>query len=211
VTDAALNDWDAGYTFGDEPDTVTPTAVTPPVTHGVTSPVTPAETQGVTWDSDGPVTPAGDRPDVPLGIGQWDEVPDEPGSGRDGGLDGLLARLVALTMDSPLLGGGSLAAELADPHPGTWSQHWHHVTRHPNLPDLTWGAIGFAAGHLIITGPLKLTGKAMTFTGNALAWTGTRMDRASDHFASAVIFIVLAAALTAILVIAAGQVISYLP
>jgi hypothetical protein len=69
----------------------------------------------------------------------------------------------------------------------------------------------FVAGHLAVTGPLKLTGKAMAATGNALTFTGTRADRAGDHFASAVIFIVLAAALAAIVVIGAGQVISYLP
>ena len=211
MTDTAVNDWNAGYEFDDDPDVVTPAAVTPPVTRGVTQPVTPADSRGVTWDGAGPVTPWGDDPAGPLGIGQWDEAPAGPGPDRDVGLASVIARLAALSKGSPLLGGSSLAAELADPRPGTWGQHWHHVTRHPDLPEGTWAAAVFVAGHLAVTGPLKLTGKAMTATGNALTWTGKRADRASDHFASAVIFVVLAAAIIAVIVIGAGQVISYLP
>jgi hypothetical protein len=218
VTDTTLSDWDAGYAYGDgmdDDDVVTPTAVTPPVTAAITEtvtrPVTPAVTPGVTRDEDGPVTPEDGGPAGPLRVGRWTEA-EEAGPDRDDGIDGILARLAAATRDSPLLGGSSLAAELASSRPGgTWARHWQRVTRHESLPDGRWAAIGFAAGHLAVTGPLKLAGKAMTVTGNALTWTGTRTDRASDNFASAAIFIVLAAAMTAILVIAAGQAISCLP
>lgn len=211
MTDTALNDWDAGYDFDDNPDVVTPTAVTPPVTRLITPDVSPAETPGVTQYDDGLVTPDGDGPAEPLGIGEWDEAPDGDGAERDGGLAAVIARLSALSKGSPLLGGSALAAELADPRPDTLKGHWRHVTRHPARPEGAWAAAGFTAGHLAVTGPLKLSGKAMTVTGNVLTWTGTRADRAGDHFASAVIFIVLAAALIAIVVIGAGQVISYLP
>jgi hypothetical protein len=214
VTDMTIDAWDAGYTLGDDPGTITPAAVIPPVTHAVTppvtSPVTSTGTRGVTGADDGPVTPAGGTPAAPLGIGRWDEVPGDASPGRDESFPGLFPRLAALAQGSPLLGGSSLAAELADPSPGTWSQHWRHVTRHENLPDGTWKAISFIAGHLAVTGSLKLTGKAMTAAGNALTWTGTRADRASDHFISAAIFIALAVAMIAILVIAASQAISYL-
>jgi len=210
VTDTALNGWDAGYDFGDDPDVITPAAVTPPVTRGVTSPVSPAETPVVTRYADGPVTPDGGGPDGPLGIGEWDEAPDGHEAERDGGLAAVIARLSALAKGSPLLGGSALAAELADPRPDTLKGHWGHVTRHPARPEGAWAAAGFTAGHLAVTGPLKLSGKAMTVTGNVLTWTGTRADRAGDHFASAVVFIVLSAALIAIVVIGAGQVISYL-
>jgi hypothetical protein len=215
VTDTTIDAWDAGYTLGDDPATITPAAVIPPVTHGVTPPVTGSVTSvgtwGVTGAGDGPVTQAGGAPAAPLGIGHWDEAPGEASPGRDESPTGLFTRLAALAQGSPLLGGSSLAAELADPSPGTWSQHWRHVTRHENLPDGAWKAFSFIAGHLAVTGSLKLTGKAMTAVGNALTWTGTRADRASDRFASAAIFIVLAVAMVAILVIAADEVISYLP
>lgn len=214
MTDTAYDtydDWSAGYEFGDDPDAVTPAAVTPPVTRAVTPPVTASGTRDVTWDGDGPVTPQDAGPDGPLGIGQWNEAPDLPGPDRDGGLAGPVTWLAALAKASPLLGGSALAAELADPRPGTWARHWRHVTRHENMPAGTWAAAGFTAGHLAVTGPLKLAGKAMTATGSALAWTGKRADLASDHFMSAVIFIVLAAAIIAVIVIAAGQVTSYLP
>lgn len=211
MTDTALDGWEAGYEFDDDPDVVTPAAVTPPVTRGVTPPVSPAGTPGVTWDDGRPVTPDGTDPGEPLRIGEWDEAPEEPGPDRDGGLAAALARLAALAKGSPLLGGSALAAEVADPRPDTLKGHWHHVTRHKDLPQGRGWAVVFVAGHLAVTGPLKLTGKAMAATGNVLTFTGTRADRAGDHFASAVIFIVLAAALAAIVVIGAGQVISYLP
>jgi hypothetical protein len=206
MTDTTLDGWNAGYEFGDDPD-----ALTPPVTHGATPPVTPAGPWGVTWTYGEPVTPADGGPDSPLGIGQWDEPGGEPGPAAEGSLASVLDRLAAAVKGSPLLGGSALAAELADPRPGTWGQHWRHVTSHPGRPEGTWEGAGFVAGHLAITGPLKLAGKAMTVTGNALSWTGKRADRAGDHFTSAVIFIVLAAAMAFILVIGAGQVISYLP
>ena len=193
MTELATDDWDAG-----------PAPYTDPVPSGVPltfpSGVPPADPQSV---------PPGDVPSDPIGAGHW-HVPDDEEDSRDGGLSAVAARLAAVISGSPLLGGGSLAAEVADPRPGTWSQHWHHVTRHEGLPDGTGRVIGFVVGHLIITAPLKLAGKAMTATGKALAWTGTRTDRASDHFASAVIFIVLAAAIISVTVIAAGQVISWL-
>lgn len=210
MTDTTLEGWDAGYEFDDDPDVVTPAAVTPPVTRGVTPPVSPDGTPGVTQYGDGAVTPDCDGQDGPLGIGEWDEAPDGPEADRDGGLAAVIARLSALSKGSPLLGGSALAAELADPRPDTLAGHWRHVTRHPARPEGTRAGAGFVAGHLAVTGPLKLTGKAMTATGNVLTWTGTRADRAGDHFASAVIFIVLAAALVAIIVIGAGQVIGYL-
>jgi len=221
VTDTTLNDWDAGFEFDDDPDPGVPTGATDPVIAGATGLVTAGVTGGVIPPVTGTVT-GGAIPDDgdgaisgavvdddPIPAGWWQEPGAEPD--QDGGLAAVITRLAALTKASPLLGGGSLAAELADPRPGTWGEHWQHVTHHKNLPDGTWGGIGFVAGHLVVTGPLKLTGKAMTATGNALAWTGTRANRASDHFASAVIFIVLAVAMTVILVIAAGEVISYLP
>jgi hypothetical protein len=211
VTDTTLNDWDAGYDFDDDPDVITPDAVTPPVTRLITPDVSPAETPVVTQYDNGPVTPGGDGPDGPLGIGEWNEAPDGAGEERDGGLAAVIARLSALSKGSPLLGGSALAAELADPRPDTLKEHWRHVTRHPARPGGTWAGAGFTAGHLAVTGPLKVTGKAMTVTGNVLTWTGTRTNRAGDHFTSAVIFIVLAAALIAIIVIGAGQVIGYLP
>lgn len=210
MTDTTLNGWDAGYDFDDDPDVVTPAAVTPPVTRGVTPPVSPAGTPGVTPDGEGLVTPDGVGPDGPLGIGEWDEAPDGGGAERDGGLAAVITRLSALSKGSPLLGGSALAAELADPRPDTLGGHWRHVTRHPARPEGTWAGAGFVAGHLAVTGPLKLSGKAMTVTGNVLTWTGTRADRAGDHFASAVIFIVLATAIAVIIVIGAGQVVSYL-
>lgn len=211
MTDTTLNDWDAGYDFDDDPDAVTPDAVTPPVTRLFTPNVSPAETPVVTRHDDGPVTPGGDDPDGPLPVGEWEQAPDGDRAERDGGLAAVIARLSALSKGSPLLGGSALAAELADPRPDTLKGHWRHVTRHPARPAGTWAGAGFTAGHLTVTGPLKLTGKAMTVTGHVLTWTGTRADRAGDHFTSAVIFIVLAAALIAIIVIGAGQVISYLP
>jgi hypothetical protein len=205
VTDTTLNDWDAGYNFDDDP-----AVVTPPVTQGVTPPVSPAETPVVTQYDDGLVTPDSDDPDGPLGIGEWDEAPDGDGAEQDGGLAAAIARLSALSKGSPLLGGSALAAELADPRPDTLRGHWRHVTRHPARPGGAWAGAGFVVGHLAATGPLKLSGKVMATTGNVLTWTGTRADRAGDHFTSAVIFIVLAAALIAIIVIGSGQIIGYL-
>jgi hypothetical protein len=210
VTDTAVGDWDAGFELGDDPDVITPAAVTPPVTRRVTWGVTSAVTPPVTPAGDGPVTPGGGDPDGPLGVGEWDEAPDDPGVDRDGGLAAVIARLAALAKGSPLLGGSALAAELADPHPGTLREHWKHVTSHKNRPAGLLAAAGFVAGHLAFTGPLKLTGKAMTVTGNALTWTGKRADRAGDNFTAAVIFIVLVTVITAFLVIAAGEVISFL-
>jgi hypothetical protein len=213
VTDTITDAWDDGYAL-DDPDAITPAAVIPPVTHGVTPPVTSPVTRAVTWDDSEPVTPAGDGPAAPLGIGHWDEAPGEAGPDgqtRDGGPAGLFTRLAAVAKGSPLLGGSSLAAEVADPSPATWAQHWRRVTRHPSRPGGGWKAAGFIAGHPAVTGSLKLAGKAMTVAGNALAWTGKRTDRASDNFTSAAIFIILAAVMIAIAVIAAGQAASYLP
>jgi hypothetical protein len=194
VTEVATDDWDAGPAPDEDP---VPSGI--PLTFP--SGVPPADPQSV---------PPGDVPPDPIDVGRWQVAADGEEDSRDGGLSAVAARLAALVSGSPLLGGGSLAAEVADPKPGTWSQHWHHVTRHEDLPDGTGRAIGFVAGHLAVTGPLKMAGKAMTATGKALQWTGTRTDRASDHFASAVIFIVLAAAIISITVIAVGQVISWL-
>jgi len=211
VTDTALDGWDAGYGFDDDPDVIIPAAVTPPATRGVTPDVSLAETPVVTRYDDGPVTPGGGGPAETLGIGEWHEAPDDTARDRDGGMADLISRLSALTKDSPLLGGNALAAELADPHPDTWRQHWEHVTGHRNRPAGWLAAACFTGGHLAVTGPLKLAGQAMTVTGDVLSWTGKRTNRASDYFLSAVIFIVLAAALIAIAVIGAAQVISCLP
>lgn len=190
MTELTDCDWDTGFDLDDGP---VPQAVPPAGPRDVL--------QGV---------PLGDVPPEPIGAGRWVEAPDGTGPDRDGGLADVIARLTALAKGSPLLGGSALAAELANSRPDTWAGHWRHVTRHPARPEGTWAGAGWTAGHLAVTGPLKLTGQAMTVTGGALSWAGKRANRASDNFASAVIFIVLAAAIAAVIVIGAGQVIAYL-
>ena len=195
-----------GYGYLDEPEPVTPGPATLPATSRATPPVTPGATLPAAW----PVTPdAGDPVTPPLLIGDWTEVTTEgePGQGTPAGR---LTRLTRIVGGSPLLGASRLAAELADPRPGTLSQHWAYVRSHENMPEGTLAGIGFTAGHLAVTGPLKLTGKAMTFTGNALTWTGKRTDRASDNFTAAIIFLILATAIIVLIAMAAGPVITSL-
>ena len=95
-------------------------------------------------------------------------------------------------------GPGGLLAELASPSPESMRQHWQHVTGHPVRPEGLWAGRAFVAGHLVVTGPAKLTGKALTAIGTALVFAGTRVDWSGDRFARIATGIAVAVALAVI-------------
>jgi uncharacterized membrane protein len=57
---------------------------------------------------------------------------------------------------------------------------------------------------------MKLTGKAMTVSGEWMTWAGTRLDRAGDNFTAAAITWILLITVLAIAVIACCELISHL-
>lgn len=181
-------------------------AVTPLVTPGVT----PAVTSGVTppGNNDDPDDGEGNGDLGWLGTREWVTEPGEEPA-RDArpapGLR-LRGRLESLAGSEAVGGGpGGLLAELASPRPETMREHWEHVTAHPGLEkiDGPWAGRAFVAGHLAVTAPAKLTGKALVTLGEALVFTGKRIDWAGDRFAR--IFTVLAiTGVLAIIILAFG-------
>ena len=87
--------------------------------------------------------------------------------------------------------------------------HWRHVAGHPARPAAPLKGAGWAAGHLSVTGTLKLTaktitaaGQAMTAAGHATTWAGKRADKTSDSFIGSVILIGISVLIILIAIIA---------
>ena len=143
-----------------------------------------------------------------LGTSEWVTAPAGPAPRRDGPGPGLRLRghLGALAGSEAVGGGpGGLLAELSSPSPESMRRHWEHVIAHPALEkiDGPWAGRAFVAGHLAVTAPAKLTGKALVLAGEALVFAGTRIDWAGDRFAR--IFTVLAiTGVLAIIILAFG-------
>jgi len=192
--------YDTGGTvdYWADPDyAVSPGTVTPDVSPGVTPPVTPAVTSGVTPPGNGDHPGGGNDPRSLdwLGTSEWVTGPGGPAAREARSAPGLRLRAHLGTLaGSEAVGGGpgGLLAELASPSTETMRQHWRHVTAHPVLEEIgaPWAGRAFVAGHLAVTAPAKLTGKALIIAGEALVFAGTRIDWAGDRFAR--IFTVLA-------------------
>jgi hypothetical protein len=180
----------AGASGGGIVPVAIPEPVTEPVTETVTEPVTPPVTPAVTdpvtqdppWPDPGQ---AGNGDPWRLGFDDGDWV-DEPAHDRAAAVAGpALAWLMALLRSSELLGGGpgGLLAELASPHPETMRHHLRHVDGHQLRPAGTAASAAFAGGHLMVTGPVKGTGKLLVLAGTILIHAGTRLDWLGDRFA----------------------------
>jgi hypothetical protein len=171
----------------------------------VTEPVTEPVTGSVTDSDTGPVTPGVTEPGARdlgwLGTDWNDSPPGEPDPPVAGPA---LRRLAALFRSSELLGGGpgGLLAELAGPHPETMRQHLEHVGSHRLRPAGTAASAAFAAGHLIVTSPVKGTGKLLVLAGTVLIHAGMRLDWLGDRFARVAAF----AGITAVLAFLIAQV-----
>jgi hypothetical protein len=137
-----------------------------------------------------------------IGADHWDpepaggSQPPDAAGGRGAGLAGWLA-------GSEMLGGGpgGLLDKLARPDPDSIRGHLAHVAGHPRMPAGKWAAAAFVAGHLLLTGPLKITGETLTAAGNAFIYAGERISLSGDRAASAIV--VYLAAVTAIILILA--------
>jgi hypothetical protein len=131
----------------------------------------------------------------------WDTVPypgKDGGSGTEGGsrspADGVVEQAARAASGTALGGGrGGLLAELRDPHPEGFREHWAHITTHPALPDDRLGAVAFSLGHAALTMPAKALGKLLRLLGWLLMHTGTRLDWAADRAARLLAVIVIAA------------------
>lgn len=185
---------------------VSPGPVTPDVSPAVTPPVTPAVTSGVTPPGNGDHPGGGNDPRSLdwLGTSEWVTEPGEPAAREARSAPGIRLRghLSALA-GSELAGGGpgGLLAELAAPAPETLRQHWRHVAGHPQRPAGPWAGPAFTAGHLAVTAPAKLTGKALVILGTALVFAGTRIDWSGDRFARISTCLAIVAALAIIVLV----------